>query len=249
MESELSPSTQAQMLSALRSFLSWTGSMGGHRLPADMVAVALKTPRSTVRQRYSVLSEKEIAAILASAPGARERALLGVLLGAGIRVAEAAALCVSDIIEELDGGTSLFIRQGKGRKDRIVPIDPGVDGLLRAYLVDSHRFLGDEGRLFLAKDRGAVSRGDAGLTPRSIGRLVTELAHTAGIEAKRVTPHSLRHSYAIRCLRNNGNVVAVSKLLGHSSIATTQRYVDHLAVSELRSSVPPLPLTPEPLAS
>jgi site-specific recombinase XerD len=176
-----------------------------------------------------------------AAAGTRERALLGVLLGAGLRVAEAAALSISDIIEDHDGDVSLFVVLGKGRKDRIVPIRPEVDALLRRYLVESGRHLGDEGRLFLASDRGAASRTTVGVTTRTLSRLVTELAETAGISAKRVTPHSLRHTYAIRCLRAGGNVVAVAKLLGHSTIATTQRYVDHLATSELRSSVPALP--------
>ena len=250
MGSELSPSTQAQMLSALRSFLSWTGSMGGHQLSSDMVAKALRTPRATVRTRYTVITEKEIAAMLTNAPGPRERAILGVLLGAGLRVAETAHLAVSDIVEDLDGGVALFVRQGKGRKDRVVPIGAEVDRLLRAYLVDSHRFLGEAGPLFLAKDRGAASRNEPGLSTRSLGRLVAELAKGAGIAAKRVTPHSLRHTYAIRCLRAGGNVVAVGKLLGHASIATTQRYVDHLAVSELRAAVPALPFDfPDELAS
>ena len=248
--SGLSPSTQAQALSALRSFLSWTGSMGGHQLSSDMVAKALRTPRATVRTHYTVITEKEIAAMLANAPGFRERAILGVLLGAGLRVAEVAHLAVSDIVEDLDGGIALFVRQGKGRKDRVVPIRAEVDGLLRAYLVDTHRFLGQKGPLFLAKDRGVASRNEPGLSTRSLGRLVTELARGAGIAAKRVTPHSLRHTYAIRCLRAGGNVIAVGKLLGHASIATTQRYVDHLEVSELRSTVPALPFDlPEALAS
>jgi len=161
-------------------------------------------------------------------------------------VAEAANLDVNDIIEDMDGGVSLFIRQGKGRKDRVVPIRPEVDGLLRAYLEETHRYLGCEGPLFLAVDRGVKGRRDAGMTTRSLARLVTQLARTAGIAAKRVTPHALRHTYAIRCLRSGGNVVAVAHLLGHSSISTTQRYVDHLAVSELRSTVPALPLLQGP---
>ncbi len=250
MASGLSPSTQAQMLSALRSFLSWTGSMGGHHLSSDMISQALRTPRATVTRRFTVISEKEIAAMLTNAPGPRERAILGVLLGAGLRVAEVAHLAVSDIVEDLDGGVALFVRQGKGRKDRVVPIRTEVDQLLRAYLVDTHRFLGEEGPLFLAKDRGAASRNEPGLSTRSMGRMVTELARGAGIAARRVTPHSLRHSYAIRCLRAGGNVVTVGKLLGHASIATTQRYVDHLAVSELRAAVPALPCDfPDTLAS
>ena len=242
MSSGRSPSSQAQALSALRSFLAWCGSMNGHRLHSDVVRMALRSPRATVAVRYVVLNEKEISAILRAASSARDRAILAVLLGAGLRVAEAAALRVTDIIEELDGGVALFVRQGKGRRDRIVPIGPEVDGLLRSYLVESGRYLSDEGPLFIAVDRGASVRKTAGLTTRSLSRLVTELARSAGIAAKRVTPHSLRHSYAIRCLRSGGNVVAVAKLLGHSNVSTTQRYVDHLAVSELRASVPTLPL-------
>ncbi len=68
------------------------------------------------------------------------------------------------------------------------------------------------------------------------------LVAAAGIAAKQISPHSLRHTYALRALRHGGNVVAVSKLLGHASIATTQRYLDHLQLSELRRAVPYLPL-------
>ena len=240
LESGLAPSTQGQSLSALRSFLGWVGSLGGHDLPSESIRAALRIPKATVKTRYAVITEKEIGLMFAAA-GARERALLGVMLGAGLRVAEAAALSVCDIIEDQDGDVSLFVVLGKGMKDRVVPIRPEVDALLRVYLVESGRHLGDEGRLFLAYDRGARKRRTAGVTTRTLCRLITELAQRAGISAKRVTPHSLRHTYALRCLRAGGNVVAVAKLLGHSSISTTQLYVDHLATSELRSSVAALP--------
>jgi integrase/recombinase XerD len=71
--------------------------------------------------------------------------------------------------------------------------------------------------------------------------LVERLVAAAGIDAKRVSPHAMRHSYAMRVLRHGGDVVALSKLLGHASIATTQRYVDHLQVAELRAVLPSLP--------
>ena len=240
--SGLAPASEAQALSALRSFLLWAGSMGKHGLPSRMISLALRAPRATVQVRYTVITEKEVAALLRNAPSARETAILGVLLGGGLRVAEAANLRVSDIFEDADGGMMLFIERGKGAKDRQVPIGPEVDQLLRRYLVASGRYLGDEGPLFLASDRGAVGRNKVGLSTRAISRLVGQMAIAAGISAKRVTPHALRHTYAIRCLRAGGNVVAVTKLLGHSSIVTTQRYVGHLAVSELRAAVPALPL-------
>ena len=240
--SGLAPASQSQSLSALRSFLLWAGSMGKHALPSQMISLALRTPKASVQVRYSVINEKEVAAIFLNAPSARERAILAVLLGGGLRVAEAANLRVSDIFEDMDGGVAIMVRQGKGNKDRVVPIGSEVDQLLRRYLVASGRYLGDEGPLFLASDRGAVGRNKVGLTTRTMSRLVREMAIAAGISAKRVTCHSLRHTYATRILRAGGNVVAVAKLLGHSSIVTTQRYVDHLAVSELRSAVPALPL-------
>lgn len=240
--SGLAASSQAQALAALRSFLAWSGSMGGHSLPPQLVGVALRTPRVSVAARFNVITEKEIAAMLAAARDPRERALAGVLLGSGLRVAEVAKLAVRDVVEAMDGGVALFVDQGKGRKDRVVPIGAEVDALIRAYLADTGRYLGGDGPLFLANDRGSKSRVKTGLSTRAISRIVRELASVAGIAAKQVTPHALRHSYAMRCLRAGGNVVAVARLLGHSSIATTQRYVDHLSASELRTTVPALPL-------
>jgi site-specific recombinase XerD len=80
------------------------------------------------------------------------------------------------------------------------------------------------------------------LSTRAVGYLVRRALEKSGLTAKAISPHSLRHTYAIRALRAGGNVIAVQKLLGHASIATTQRYLDHLALGELRAAVPPLPL-------
>lgn len=125
-ESGLSPSSQAQALSALRSFLHWSGAMRAHQLPEEVIATALRTPRASVGTHYIVITEREIGAMLSAAPSHRERAILAVLLGAGLRVAEAAHLAVTDIVEDSEGGMALFVRQGKGRKDRVVPIGPEV---------------------------------------------------------------------------------------------------------------------------
>lgn len=181
--SGLALSTQSQALSAVRSFLTWAGNMGAHRLRAEVIAAALRVPRGSATQRYSIVNEREIGAMLASAPSTRERAILGVLLGAGLRVAECAQLHVSDIVEELDGGVSLFVRSGKGRKDRMVPIGEEVDRLLRDYLVETRRVLGMEAFLFLADDRGAASRTGSGLSTRSISRLVAMIAQSDPLRA------------------------------------------------------------------
>ncbi len=254
----VAPASQAQALAALRSFLTWSRTMGAHGLPGDVVQVALRTPRATVLRPYHVLSDAEIARVLGAADTPRDRALLAVLLGAGLRAAEVCGLDVRDVQEDGDGGTVLLVRQGKGRKDRAVPVQPDVARLVRTYLAASGRRLGDEGPLFRAHDRAAHRRGeqrrrerdhqqrvqyrdDRRLSTRAVGYLVQRATAAAGVEAKAISPHSLRHSFALRALRHGGNVVAVSKLLGHASIVTTQKYVDHLAVAELRAAVPALP--------
>lgn len=257
----VAPASQAQALAALRSFLTWSRTMGAHALPGDVMQVALRTPRATVLRPYHVLSDAEIARVLGAADTPRDRALLAVLLGAGLRAAEVCSLDVRDVQEDGDGGTVLLVRQGKGRKDRSVPVQPDVARLVRAYLAAAGRRLGDEGPLFRAHDRAAHRRGeqrrregdhhrrdlrdrqrdDRRLSTRAVGYLVQRVTAAAGVEAKAISPHSLRHSFALRALRHGGNVVAVSKLLGHASISTTQRYVDHLAVAELRAAVPALP--------
>src|SRR5262249_44422209 len=121
------------------------------------------------------------------------------------------------------------VRRGKGRRDRQVPVQPEVSQLLLAYLADTGRRLGGPGPLFRAHDDRARVRDRARLSTRAIGYLVRKAMERAGLAAKAISPHSLRHTYAIRALRVGDNVIAVQKLLGHASVATTQRYLDHLA--------------------
>ena len=120
-----------------------------------------------------------------------------------------------------------MVRRGKGRRDRQVPVQPEVSSLLLAYLAETARRLGDPGPLFRSHDRGHHLREQARLSTRAIGYLVRQAMGKAGLAAKAISPHALRHTYAIRALRAGGNVIAVPKLLGHASVATTQRYLDH----------------------
>jgi site-specific recombinase XerD len=120
--SGLAPATQSQALAALRSFLKWSGALGAHGLPDAIIAKTLPSPRATVRKPYQVLSEPESARLLAAAKTARDRALVSLLLGAGLRAGELVALDVSDVRESDDGEATIYVRLGKGRKDRQVPI-------------------------------------------------------------------------------------------------------------------------------
>src|SRR5262245_20639875 len=114
--SDLSPGSQAQALAALRSFLSWSRTLGTHRLSGDVISTALKTPKAVVRRPYRTLREPGIAAVLASAFTTRDRALLAVLLGGGLRAVEVVGLDVTDLHDDPDGGIVIGpARQGAPR--------------------------------------------------------------------------------------------------------------------------------------
>ena len=96
--------------------------------------------------------------------------------------------------------------------------------------------------MFLGADRAAASRADLRMSPRALGYLVQRYLALAGIEGKHISPHACRHTFALRALRGGSDLVAVSKLLGHAQVATTQVYLDHLAIEDLRPALPDLPL-------
>src|SRR4029450_9365623 len=194
--SDLAPGSQAQALAALRSFLGWSRTLGAHRLSSDVIRTALKTPKAVVMRPYRTLGESDIATVLAMASMTRDRALLAVLLGAGLRAAEVVGLDVSDLHDDPEGGLVIAVRQGKGRRDRQVPVQPEVSRLLLAYLAETSRHLGDTGPLFRAHDRGAAERERARLSTRAVGYLVRRSLERAGLAAKAISPHALRHTFA-----------------------------------------------------
>lgn len=231
--------SQGQALAAVRAFLIWTAHLGGlPQLSPDQVRQLLKGPRGKASGLLSILSADEARRLVDVAETPRDRALALVLLGGGLRAAEACALGGQDLGHDAEGEPLLRIH-GKGRKERLVPIHALVAAAIHAYLLDTGRRVGTPGPVFLPEDRGAKRRGPRPLSPRSLQRLVAKLVQRAGV-AKPISPHCLRHTYATHVLKKGGNIVGLSKLLGHASVATTQRYADHLELSELRALVPPI---------
>lgn len=240
----LSPASHTQAISAFRSFLDWLAAQLGQDLPPAVLR-ALKVPKRKVLRPYEILSEEELGALLAAAADhVRDRALLAVLFGGGLRASEAVGLDVEDLRLDGAGGWYLHVRQGKGGRNRRVPLRPAVAATVRAYLDATGRPLRAPGALFLAEDRAAATRRDLRMTPRALGHLVQKYVAPAGIEGKNVSPHSCRHTFALRALRTGADLVAVSKLLGHAQVTTTQVYLDHLAMDDLRAALPDLPLGP-----
>ena len=158
---------------------------------------------------------------------------------AGLRASEVVGLDGKDIRLDSEGEYFMLVH-GKGRKDRQVPVHQEVVDAIQAYLNGGGRSLRDEGALFLAHDRAQGKRLPGRLTTRGLGLFIATLTAACGILAKKVSPHALRHTYATAALRQGGNLVAVSKLLGlgHAQVSTTQRYLDHLELGELRKVVP-----------
>lgn len=189
----------------------------------DLVLPSWKRlPRAVLNQAHA---RRLVASPDPSTPrGKRDRALLELLYGTGVRVGECERLELRDL--DLARG-QLMIRSGKGRKDRIVPVVGRAAAALDAYLRD--------GRPELVKDprEGAlfITTWGTRLNVKRIQDLVRSTAKAAGIDL-RVTPHTLRHGCATHLLQGGADVRHVQKLLGHSSVQTTAIYT-HVDTKDL----------------
>ena len=181
-----------------------------------------------------VLSPEEVARLLEAAPGPKYKAALSAAYGAGLRVCEVVALKVSDVDSQR---LLLRIEQGKGRKDRFAMLSPKLLELLR----DWYRIARPAIWLFPGRDPMLP------MTTRQFNRAVHAAAAMAGIK-KRVTPHTLRHSFATHLLEQNTEVRLIQVLLGHAKLDTTALYAQ-VATNTIRAVTSPLdrltPLTPE----
>jgi integrase/recombinase XerD len=221
-EGGVRPPTINSAVSALRFFFSVTVDRPAVTKPLTFVAAPRKIP--------VVLSPKEVARVLEAAPGPKYKAALSAAYGAGLRVSEVVALKVSDV----DSRRMLLrIEQGKGRRDRLAMLSPQLLKLLR----DWWRIARPQVWLFPGQNRVNP------LTPRQFNRAVHVAAHRAGI-AQRVTPHTLRHSFATHLLEQNIDIRVIQVLLGHAKLETTALYT-RVAANTIRMVMSPLDrLTP-----
>ena len=222
----LSPATIRRSTSAVRT---WFAFLIGEGLISSDESDRLETPRRW-RNLPDTLSVSEIESLLA-APGQdhplawRDRALLELGYGAGLRVSELCALATTDLIL-----TEQLVRVfGKGSKERLVPLGRGVIGVVSVYL---HQLRPELDR---GSSRGKVLLNARGAPLSRVGAwgIVRRAAETAGIR-KRVTPHTLRHSFATHLLEGGADLRAVQEMLGHADLSTTQIYT-HVDREYLRS--------------
>ena len=219
------PATLQRKIACLRSFYRHLRRTGV--LVEDPTA-QLRAPRQSRRLPH-VLSRDEVARLLAQPAGTepaalRDRALLELMYACGLRASEAIALEAGDL--DLEAG--VLRARGKGNKERLVPVGSAAARALAAYLQRGRpRLVGErwEARLF-------VNQRGSGLTRQGLYKIVQRHAATAGL-ADKMSPHTLRHTFATHLLAGGCDLRSLQEMLGHADIATTQLYT-HLSAERLK---------------
>ena len=221
----LKKKTQNYYLIALRAFLKYLAKRGVKTLSPEYIELAKVGER-----QIDLISVDELGRLLKAPQGTdlkslRDKAILELLFSTGLRVSE---LC--SLSRDMDLSADEFSIRGKGEKVRVVFISDTAREAVRNYLAQR---TDTEDALFIKAGSNETNKADeAGLTRRSIERIVKYYAIKAGI-SKKVTPHVIRHCFATDLLGNGADLRSVQMLLGHANIATTQIYT-HVTDSELK---------------
>ena len=208
--------SRARALSALRNFYKFLDRRGTLHNAAIATIKSPKLPQSLPRP----LTETDAGRLLVEAGntdeawlGLRDRALLTLLYGSGLRISEALGLAQRDIAQD-----GMLRVTGKGNKQRLVPLLPITTAAIHAYVAACPYKIANDWPLFLGAKGERLNAGVAQRRMRELRRLL-QLPDTA-------TPHALRHSFATHLLANGGELRAIQELLGHASLSTTTRYTE-----------------------
>jgi len=212
----LAPTTVARRIAAARSYFRHQQLLGTRK---DNPAAELRAPKRT-RKLPRTLSPSESERLIEAANGTgpralRDRALVELMYGAGLRVSETVGLGRTSV--DLDARIVRVL--GKGDKERIVPLGRPAAESVRRYLALGRPHLDRRHRpdLFLNARGGALTRAGAFL-------ILRRLAEKAGLDPERVHPHLLRHSFATHLLEGGADLRSVQEMLGHADLSTTERY-------------------------
>ncbi len=222
-----------RLVSTLRSYFSFLAAEG---VIAVDPSKELETPKNR-KTLPSVLSVAEVETILSaidleSKTGLRERAMIELLYGCGLRVSELLILKFSDFIDE----ESFLLIRGKGNRERIVPVGDIAKEWLRRYKCDERPNYVNE----KSYDTIFLNRRGTGFSRMGVWKIVSALVYVAGI-TKKVSPHTFRHSYATHLLEGGADLRVVQELLGHVNITTTEIYthIDREHLTEVHRTFHP----------
>jgi integrase/recombinase XerD len=235
----MAPRTAARRLSALRQFYRFLLAEG---LRGDDPTAGVDSPRQG-RVLPKLLSEAEVGLLLDRAQAGegpealRLAALVELLYASGLRISELVGLRLAAAQRD----QRLLIVQGKGGKERLVPLSPAARQSLSAYLAVRDHFLPTRGKgaeaVKIASPWLFPSRAAEGhITRHRVAQLLKELARQAGLDAAKVSPHVLRHAFASHLLDHGADLRSLQKMLGHADISTTQIYT-HVLGERLKSLV------------
>ncbi|HLC53849.1 MAG TPA: site-specific tyrosine recombinase/integron integrase [Candidatus Nanoarchaeia archaeon] len=189
----------------------------------------VKMPKKD-RQLPSVLTKDEVKSLIDSADTEKSRLMISLLYSTGLRVSELVNLKVTDVAFSENTG---WVRRGKGAKDRLFIMSPSVGQALQEYLKErKHEY---------------VFSAEKPLTTRNIQKIIKLTSKRANIQ-KKVTPHTLRHSFATHLLEQGTDIRKIQVLLGHSSLNTTQMYA-HVSSEELKKISNPFDALVAPLST
>ena len=221
----VAPATVQRKVACLRSF--YRHLRREEAIDRDPTA-ELRAPKRSQRLPH-VLTRGEVQKLLGAPSGTepsslRDRALLEVMYACGLRASEAVDLDLTDV--DVDAG--VLRARGKGSKERLVPVGREAVTALRAYLSKGRpKLVGDR-----AETRLFVNHRGGGLTRQGLYKIVQRHARTAGL-ADKMSPHTLRHTFATHLLAGGCDLRSVQEMLGHADIATTQIYT-HLSAERLK---------------
>ncbi|GAV23457.1 tyrosine recombinase XerC [Carboxydothermus pertinax] len=223
LKKKLSRRTVARKMVALRSFYRFLKKSGFIKENPSLNLELPKIPKTlpevlTVEEALKIIeSQKQFTPI-----EIRNKALLELFYGAGLRIGEIVGLKLGDV--DLAQG---YVRvTGKGRRQRIIPLGSYALNALKLYLEVSRPALGPKSEQLFLNQRGG------GITPRGVRLIIAKIVKKAGINRK-ITPHTFRHSYATHLLEGGADIRSVQELLGHKRLSTTEIYT-HLSKEQLR---------------
>jgi integrase/recombinase XerC len=226
----LSKASAARALAAIRSWFKWLARNHHIEQNAASLVSTPRLPKHLPRVPSIEQLNRAVDSVCDDAASwpARDKAIMEMLYGCGIRNAELTALDLDDI----HWANEAILVRGKGQKQRYVPLGDSAAEALRSYIAErSERLQADDPKkpvntpaLFLNLQlRGLKKGGQARLTTRSVGRIVKRIAILRGLPSD-VHPHTLRHAFGTHLLEEGADLRAIQELLGHERLSTTQRY-------------------------